>query len=508
MIGQTVGNYRVTGLLGQGGMGVVYLAEHPGIGRRAAIKVLHGELARDPDVLARFFNEARAANAIRHPGIVEIFDFGTLADGSSYIAMELLEGESLAARLQRAGALPIEAAVELASQAAEALGAAHAQGIVHRDLKPDNLFLTPDRRTPGRELVKVLDFGIAKLGGAGHDAGSLRTRTGAILGTPIYMSPEQCRGTREIDHGTDIYALGVILHEMVCGAPPFVSEGFGELAHLHISAPPPPARSLVAAVPEALERVILRALAKEPGQRFLSMGELRAALGAVRTGGGGDTVKLPPRATALAGATVALGGPAARPPNPTYGTTLSSTAASLEAGDLVQRKRRRWLAPALGIVVVAASAAGLLLVRGRSGPNPGGTATGSNSTAASAAPTAAPAAEPVADRGAAPAARITIEIATRPAGAEVRDPDGAVLGVTPFREVRPQGEGTIKLRLEKEGHRPEVVVVPLDRGLTLSLTLKKDPAGARDDGPASRRRKPREPGQPRPKPSAPEPVEL
>ena len=236
MIGETFGNYRVTELIGEGGMGVVYLAEHPGIGRRAAIKILRPGLTDNAEMTKRFFNEARAANAIRHPGIVEVYDCGTLASGTSYIVMELLEGENLAARLRTIGRLPAPDARRIAAQTASALAAAHAAGIVHRDLKPDNLFLVPDERDAALEMVKVLDFGIAKLGQQASNTSSVRTRTGSVMGTPAYMSPEQCRGTREIDHRTDIYALGVILFEMLCGRPPFVSEGFGEMVHLHISA--------------------------------------------------------------------------------------------------------------------------------------------------------------------------------------------------------------------------------------------------------------------------------
>src|SRR6185369_1310596 len=179
MIGQWVGNYRIVQLLGEGGMGAVYLAEHPGIGRKAAVKVLHPAYAAEQEFVTRFFNEARAANATRHPGIVEIFDFGTLATGASYIIMEFLEGESLAAHIRRANGGPsdIETAVEIIWQAASALGAAHAKGIIHRDLKPDNMYLCPDVQNPGRFIVKLLDFGIAKLGGTGQmGSGSMRTR--------------------------------------------------------------------------------------------------------------------------------------------------------------------------------------------------------------------------------------------------------------------------------------------------------------------------------------------
>src|SRR5262245_39686128 len=278
MIGETFGNYRVTELIGEGGMGVVYLAEHPGIGRRAAIKILRPGLTDNPEITKRFFNEARAANAIRHPGIVEVYDCGSLSSGVSYIVMELLEGENLAVRLRRVGRMPVAEARRIAAQTASALAAAHAAGIVHRDLKPDNLYLVPDERDASVEMVKVLDFGIAKLGQQGSNTSSVRTRTGSVMGTPAYMSPEQCRGTREIDHRTDIYALGVILYEMVCGRPPFVSEGFGEMVHLHISQPPPPPRTFNAGLPEDLERLILWCLAKEPDERVQTMTDVHAAL--------------------------------------------------------------------------------------------------------------------------------------------------------------------------------------------------------------------------------------
>src|SRR5262245_224105 len=187
-------------------MGVVYLAEHPALGRKAAIKVLHPQMAADPQVVSRFFQEARASNAIRHPNIIETYDFGTLADGASYIIMEYLEGENLQERLKREGRQSVRTALDFACQAAGALAAAHAKGIVHRDLKPDNLFVTPDPRAPQHQLIKILDFGIAKLAGQVPSAVSHKTRTGTLMGTPLYMSPEQCLGVREVDHRTDIYS--------------------------------------------------------------------------------------------------------------------------------------------------------------------------------------------------------------------------------------------------------------------------------------------------------------
>ena len=277
MVGETVGNYRIITKLGEGGVGEVYLAEHPDIGRKVAIKFVRRALAEEPTLYGRFMAEARAANAIQHPNIVEVLDFGRLADGQPYIIMEYLPGESLAARLERLGPVPVAAAVDLAAQVAGVLVAAHAKGIVHRDLKPDNVFLATGRASVGGEVVKVLDFGIAKLQGALRD-GSPHTRTGSIVGTPLYMSPEQCRGIREIDARTDIYALGIMLFEMVAGRPPFVSQGLGDLMDMHMNREPPLLRSLVPAAPADLEDLIACALAKRPEDRFASAAALQAAL--------------------------------------------------------------------------------------------------------------------------------------------------------------------------------------------------------------------------------------
>ncbi|HEY5284271.1 MAG TPA: serine/threonine-protein kinase, partial [Polyangia bacterium] len=242
MIGERYGNYQALSLLGEGGMGAVYLAEHPGIGRRVAIKVLKSELGHDPQLLTRFLNEARAANAIRHPNIIEVLDSGTTERGASYLVMELLEGESLSGRIKRLSRLDERSAIEIAMQTASGLGAAHAKGIIHRDLKPDNLFVIPEESDAARERVKILDFGIAKLHLLAGD--SLKTRTGTLMGTPVYMSPEQCLGTKEVDHRSDIYSLGIIIYEMLTGRPPFISEGFGELLSMHLHENPGALREL------------------------------------------------------------------------------------------------------------------------------------------------------------------------------------------------------------------------------------------------------------------------
>ena len=279
MIGRHLNNYEVVSLLGEGGMGTVYLALHPIMGRKAAVKVLKPELARDESLVTRFFNEARAANAIRHPNIIDIIDVGMLPeDNVPYMLMEFLEGESLAGRLERIRPLDVVQTVEVGAQTASALAAAHNKGIVHRDLKPDNLFLVPDEIVGAGERVKVLDFGIAKLRDDLRGS-SMKTRTGAIMGTAAYMSPEQCQGLVErIDHRTDIYALGIILYEMVCGTPPFLSEGFGDIIIMHVMKEPDPPHLKNPAVPVELSAVILRALAKSPDDRYQSMYDLQVAL--------------------------------------------------------------------------------------------------------------------------------------------------------------------------------------------------------------------------------------
>src|SRR5690606_31220184 len=278
LIGQRIGNYEIMSCLSSGGMGDVFEATHTLLQRKVAIKVLRPEHCADQALVHRFFNEARAANSIRHPNIVEVVDVGMLPGGLPYIAMECLEGETLAERLKREGPLSIERAADFAAQAAGALRAAHKQGIVHRDLKPDNLFIVADPRVEGHELIKLLDFGIAKL--RDDKLSNVRTNAGSILGTPPYMSPEQCRGVPDaVDHRSDIYALGVILFEMLCGAPPFVAEGVGDVMVMHLSSPPPLPTWRRKDIPVRVEQTILWALEKNPDQRIPSMGDFIFTLG-------------------------------------------------------------------------------------------------------------------------------------------------------------------------------------------------------------------------------------
>ncbi len=272
MIGTTIGNYVVRAKLGEGGMGAVYLAEHARLGRRVAVKVLLPHLGGSPDVVARFFNEAKAATEIKNEHIVDVLDFGELPDGASYIVMEWLEGQSLADLLKREGRVPIGRAAHIARGLGEALGAAHARGIVHRDLKPDNVFLVTRSGDP--DFVKVLDFGIAKLAPA--NAGDVRTQTGAMMGTPLYMSPEQINGAN-VDHRTDVYAMGIILYQMLAGTLPFETTTLTELLLAHATRTPAPLRTRDPSIPATMESAVSRALEKDPARRFDSVEDLARA---------------------------------------------------------------------------------------------------------------------------------------------------------------------------------------------------------------------------------------
>ena len=274
-VGQTIGNYTITAKLGEGGMGVVYLAEHPVIGRKVAMKAIHPELSRNPEVVSRFVTEAKSVNQIGNEHIVDINDFGTTGDGEFYFIMEFLQGEALSDRLKRSAPLEPARALAIAAQVADALGASHQHGIIHRDLKPENVFLITRGHTA--DFVKVLDFGLAKLT-QGEEKATHKTRTGSVMGTPYYMAPEQCEGKANIDHRADVYSLGVILFEMLTAKVPFGGEGYGEIIVKHITAAVPSPRAINPLLPPALETIIMRALAKPRGQRFQTMEEFAEAL--------------------------------------------------------------------------------------------------------------------------------------------------------------------------------------------------------------------------------------
>ena len=267
-VGEVVGSYRITGKLGSGGMGAVYLAKHTLIGREAAIKVLLPELCGDESIVARFFNEARTTTAIKHPGIVEIYDFGYARDGSAYLVMERLEGEPLGARLKRVGKIPLEQSLSIARQISGALMAAHRIGVVHRDLKPDNVYIVSDPEVPGGERAKILDFGIAKLRDKGDSFSAFQTQEGTVMGAPTYMAPEQVAGADKVDHRADQYSVGCILFEMLCGRPPFEGRAYGEVMAKQVREPPPRPSSIEPSVTPEVDALVLKMLEKQPDRRF------------------------------------------------------------------------------------------------------------------------------------------------------------------------------------------------------------------------------------------------
>jgi serine/threonine-protein kinase len=271
--GQTIGNYRILKKIGTGGMGAVYLAEHPLIGKRVALKVIHRELAGNREVVSRFFQEARAVNKIGNEHIVEIHDFGVTPEGDHFYIMEYLEGQTLASALSDDQVLDVMRSLHIGAQIASALAAAHAAGIIHRDLKPDNIMLMA--RLGDQDFVKVLDFGLAKMFSAEN---AVKTAAGVLLGTPQYMSPEACESKRDIDHRTDIYALGVLLFQMMTGSLPFEGETMGEVLVKQVTMLPPAPRAMNPAIPPSVEQILLRCLAKRVDARFATMLDLRDAL--------------------------------------------------------------------------------------------------------------------------------------------------------------------------------------------------------------------------------------
>jgi eukaryotic-like serine/threonine-protein kinase len=463
MIGQAIGNYVVQAKVGDGGMGVVYVATHPRLGRQVAIKVLHPGSEEHPERVARFFNEARAAHEIKNQHIVEILDFGDLPEGRPYLTMEWLDGRSLSAVVADGRPMPWQRAFHIISGIAEALNGAHEAGIVHRDLKPDNIFLVSRDGDP--DFVKVLDFGIAKMS-QGLANESMKTAAGQLMGTPAYMAPEQCRGDANIDHRADLYALAVIAYQLVSGRLPFTAEGCGSLLVKHILEPPPPIRAEVPEFPSELEGVILRALEKDPDDRYAGVRDFVGALAAAAA----DHVQTLDRAVPLesklsnrpSSDELRLPDEAVDPE--TEGGQLSSLASLGDAAVEVPYEHKLGKPLLLGVLALAAAAGGFFFLHSRVEPRP--------ALAPAPAPVLPPPVLPP------PVAPVPPPTAVPPIHVRITaEPRGATLAIdgqnvpNPFTLEQAPDTREHALTIKAEGRREEARTVVFDRDVDLAVVM-------------------------------------
>jgi serine/threonine-protein kinase len=366
-IGQVLaGKYKVEDVLGIGGMGVVVAARHLQLDQRVALKFLRPEAMQSAEAVERFQREARSAVRLRSEHVAKVTDVGTLDTGAPYMVMEYLEGADLSRVVHATGSITIEEGVHFVLQACEAIAEAHSLGIIHRDLKPQNLFVT--RRVDGKPLIKVLDFGISKT--LDTQAGLSLTRTSSIMGSPLYMSPEQMRSSKNVDQRSDIWALGVILYELLTGRVPFEAEAIPELCLKVVQDPVEPPRQLRPDVSEGLNAVVVKCLEKEPNHRFSNVAELAAALEPYSEAARGSSERI----------AATLNVPS-RPPMVSISAISSSSNPKIKTGDTAwgttqaleaRKKRMPFIAGgvAVGIVAIAGIAFAL-----KSGPKPDATQT-------------------------------------------------------------------------------------------------------------------------------------
>ncbi len=496
--GQSFGNFQVVRLLGEGGFGEVYEAENPFLQRRAAIKVLHTGMVQDPELVRRFLNEARSASAIRHPNIIDVFDAGVTPEGEPYILMEFLEGDSLQKVLLERGRIPLRTVQEITRQAGSALSAAHAAGIVHRDLKPENLFLIPDEGMPMGFRMKVLDFGIAKVKHRDDQNSTLKTQAGLLMGSPSYMSPEQCRDSSDVDLRSDIYSLAIMVYEMLAGVPPFASKSATEMLVMQITAEPPPLQRQVPNLPDYVDQAVMRALAKDRELRYGSVdyfvGALLGTYPALTAQGNASAevagLDGPSRESMYSThgfghqrtpAPVPVGNFASRVgltpgpvPSPTI-TTLShatgETGATLSPSDsdlgLDMVKPRRW--PLLLVLGAAVAAAVLFLFFRPAGPPLASVPMGQP----------APQKAPVPSATVEAPATVLVRIQSSPPGANVLDgKDQRVLGITPLQKSYPQGKGSVGVTLRLAGYEDKSIAIALDGSSSTSVALDRTQSAA------------------------------
>jgi eukaryotic-like serine/threonine-protein kinase len=483
------GRYRIIKLLGEGGMGSVYLAEHVAIEKKLALKVLHPEYATKGDIVTRFQQEAISASRIKHPNVLEIFDFGQLENGAFYLAMEFLEGNDLADEITQNRTLEPVRGLRIAFQICRALAAAHASGVVHRDMKPENVFL--QRTADGEEIVKIVDFGIAQLrtneeAAAGASKRRL-TRTGMIFGTPEYMSPEQAGG-RHADARADVYAVGIILYEMFTGAVPFTGETFLGVLAKHLNDAPP---AMSAVFPELqispeLQAVIARALEKDPNARYASMSEFSQALQGTPEGLGllsrAHEIRAPepvlalvraPQGASAPDAVAAATAPAAR--RETREETRTAVAGTLAPG----RSRAGAVIGALVALALAAAAAGAFLLRNRAGEivTPEATSVPAPPEVRpppTAEPSVVVAPAPVASLPA-PATTIKLKVVTEPPGATLSKDGFQVCDKTPC-EVLASPNETLELVAVKDALSGKAkVLAQRDQSVSIRLLGAKKP---------------------------------
>ncbi|MDD5306371.1 MAG: serine/threonine-protein kinase [Deltaproteobacteria bacterium] len=471
--GQTLdGRYRLVKILGQGGMGAVYLGQHIVIGRQVAIKFLHAEFASNPDVVKRFYREAQAAAAIRQRNIIEVMDVGVSPWNEPYLVMEYLEGESLASMLERAGPVDLAVACGVAEPALLALAAAHAQGIVHRDLKPENIFLTC--RTGEPPVVKLIDFGVSKFTKS-TDATRL-TQTGSLLGTPAYMSPEQARGSADVDHRSDLYSMGVILYQMLTGRLPYQGANYNELLINLLTQDPTPPHETNPGFPAEAGPLIKRAMAKSAGDRYQTAHEMIEALKGLRDFAHREE-KLSVLASGIERKSYASGD---------LGSHAEFASSGGVAADILSQVVRQgtpgsWTgtseqlpAKRTALYVAIAGAAVLVVV----GIVAGVLLLGRGSGAAAARPTVAPLAAPVTPADPVPAAPVLapqlnegvlVTVKGAPAGAKIFY-DDAEVPENPFRVKRAQT--LVSVRVEAPGFEKMKVSIVPSEDRTIEAALK------------------------------------